>query len=752
MKILSILLIVLSFIGLSVAETVSEKKAVLIGEVFDAETFEPLAYTNVYFDSTSRGASTKRNGHFLIDNITPGTYTIVVDRIGYSAYKETGFKILAGDTIKKSFHLSPSLIESEAVIVTASLREQTAQMAPAKVDIISAKDLRRRSIVTFDQALDNVPGVSVYRSAGTSVQSLSIRGSSDVAGGGVGNRVLLLVDGRPALSSDTGGALWSLIPTNIIERVEVLKGAFSSLYGSTAMGGVVNVITRRPAYKRMGTVDVGYGVYQPASADIKYTDEPLFFKQLQMSYSGITGDLSYLFNTSYKTSDGHSQNSQYAFYNVFSKLIYDLQDSRYLELSLSRSEAENDYPHTWKNNLYPLQVAEKYKDDLQKKKDFSVDFKYWAIPSEHLNYSSRFYMYRNESRSFFNSSDPDILIPGNQPFGWGTSVDADKFGHLTQFDFTLADNQKMIAGIDLQIDQVKSSPDTVMYGNRQVNNFAVYMQDEWKINPDLITTIGLRYDFNKLIGGVTQTQLSSNIALVYQVDPSTTIRVLLGQGFRAPSIAERFFQKELNGGTLFKPNPNLKAERTDLSFESGVTWNVLDNLSFNAAYFRNHYKDMIFWQEISEEEGVVYTLFQVRNLNSALVQGLEFSVSYNPFKNLRTNINYTYLDAQDESPGRINDTLPYRVKHALKGSVDWLLGDISLHFDSRYKSKVEEVFLYPLEAPQAYILSNAKLNYAFNKTINFSLAVNNLFNTQYEELARYRMPGRNFLVETHLQF
>ncbi|MCB0627341.1 MAG: TonB-dependent receptor plug domain-containing protein, partial [Saprospiraceae bacterium] len=78
------------------------------------------------------------------------------------------------------------------------------------------------------------------------VQAFSIRGASEVAGGGIGNRVLLLIDGRPALSPESGGALWNLVPLNSVERIEVVKGAYSSLYGSSAMGGVINVITHKP--------------------------------------------------------------------------------------------------------------------------------------------------------------------------------------------------------------------------------------------------------------------------------------------------------------------------------------------------------------------------------------------------------------------------------------------------------------------------------------------------------------------------
>lgn len=196
----------------------------LTGRVYDAETLEPLPFTDVYLDSVLLGAATHTDGTFIIKYIKPGRYRLVVRRIGYVPYVEEGLVVEPGKLISRSIALKPTAVRAREVTVTATRREQTAQMAPASVAILNARDLRERSVVTFDQALELVTGLAVYRSAGISVQSLSIRGSSDVAGGGVGNRVLLLIDGRPALTSDTGGALWSLVPTNFIEQVEVVKG------------------------------------------------------------------------------------------------------------------------------------------------------------------------------------------------------------------------------------------------------------------------------------------------------------------------------------------------------------------------------------------------------------------------------------------------------------------------------------------------------------------------------------------------
>ncbi len=725
---------------------------VISGWVYDAESMEPVASANVFLDSLFISTTTTTDGRFEILHVPPATYRLVARRIGYKTYVEENLRISSSELISRSIMLQPAELKAEEIIVTATRREQTAQMAPASVAILNINDLRNRSIVTFDQALEMVPGISVHRSAGISVQSLSIRGSSDVAGGGIGNRVLLMIDGRPALASDSGGALWSLVPINFIDRVEVVKGAFSSLYGSTAMGGVINVITRHPTYSSVTTVDIGYGFYQKPHTSLRHTDRTAWQSQFDLSHSGNRESIGYLISLSRKQSDGYSENSAYEFYSVFGKVLYDFNRVRNLELSFGASLAENDYPHTWLSNLQPLRVLPKYRDDRQKKINYSVDLLYRAVPGARVKYSSRFYFYRKAARSYFNRDDPLLSIPGNEPYGLKTVIDADKFGNITQLDYYLNERNYLISGLDVQIDHVNSSPDTIMFGNHQVDNIALYIQDEAELIPGLKATLGLRYDWNHLAGGSTLGQISPKLALVYSPQEYIAFRTLLGQAFRAPSIAERFFRQELGGGTLFKPNPGLKAERMDFSLETGMRWRLNDFAEVDIAYFHYHYRDLIYWVEISAEEGVTYTLFQVRNLNRALMKGVETEINLRWKPYFSTSLSYVYLNAKDRSENRLDDLLAYRMRHLLFFSMDGHIGRFTLNLNGRYRSKVDEVFLYPLEAPDAFVVVNMKASIHLGKLLHLWTAVNNLFDKQYEELARYRMPGRNWIFGTSIQF
>jgi iron complex outermembrane receptor protein len=600
--------------------------------------------------------------------------------------------------------------------------------------------------------LESVPGVYAFRSTPISVQSLSIRGSSDVAGGGVGNRVLLLIDGRPALTSDSGGAFWSLVPTNFIDRVEIVKGAFSSLYGSTAMGGVVNVITRRPQTSSSTRLDLKLGFFEKAPPAIRYTEDTPLQSEVQLDHSGRRGKVGYLLSASRKQSDGHAEGTRYEFYNLYFKTIYDISPARHIELALGGGYADNDYPHAWLSSAQPLNLREKYTDDRQEKNYFSADLHYWAVFDSRLKYSTRFYYDRQDRTSYFNESDVYETLPGNEAFGTKTNIYGEKIGAIAQIDLYMQDNRNVIAGFDIQVDNVESSPDSVLYGDRQINNFAVFVQSDVEIRSGVSVTIGGRYDWNHLISGKTLEQFSPKLGLVWAPVSRLSLRALYGRAFRAPSIAERFLKEEVGGGVSFVPNPGLAAERMDLSVEVGARWNPWKDLELDAAVFRYEYEDLIYWQNISEELNVDFPLYQVRNLNSALMEGIELSLRYAWRGHFEMSSNYTYLNAEDRSPNRTDDVLAYRPEHTVRVSSAVFYGAAMLQFDSRYRSRIEEVFLFPLQAPEEYWVSSIAGRYHLNNHLTFTLKVSNIFDKQYEELARYRMPGRNWMFGASIQF
>ncbi len=724
---------------------------VVIGRVTDAKTGAGLGYTNVAVAGTTRGAIADTEGEFVIPALPAGTYTLVVSRVGHETTRKTDVVVMAGDTTRVDVALEPALIEANPVVVTATRAEQTARMAPASVSVLSEAEIAAREPTTFDQAIETVPGLAAFRSTGgISVQSIQIRGSSDVAGGGVGNRVLLLVDGRPALTSDSGGAFWSLVPVQFIDRVEVVKGAFSSLYGSTAMGGVVNVITRRPGLVTSGKVEMKLGFFEQPSADLQYTSQTPLQNEINADYAGTIRGTSFLLGAARKESDGYAENAGFTLYDGYGKLLWNLTDSRTLELAAGGGQSENDYPHAWLNSAEPLAVRDSYADDYQEKTYANADLWYWGFSGEDLKYSMRAYYYHHEQRSFFNQDDPDQEIPGNEPYGFRTDIDGDKIGNLLQLETRLGARNRVVVGADLQLDHVVSSPDSILYGDHQINNYAVFAQDDVLLARTLTATVGARYDWNHLVGDRTLEQVSPKLALVWATTPELSLRALYGQAFRAPTIAEMFTEVEIGGGIDFVPNPDLEAERLTLSVEAGVRWSPDALFGLDVAAFRYEYEDLMYFEDVSAEYGLPLA-YQVRNLNRALMQGVEGTMQ-SRWRSLSAFFNYTYLDARDESPDRTDDILAYRPEHSAAIGADFEWRRWTLHGDARYRSPIDEVFLYPLQAPDAFWVFNGAAQCELNGAWMLSLKVNNVLDAAYEEVARYRMPGRNWIFGVAMRF
>jgi len=169
-------------------------------------------------------------------SVPAGLAIVRVGHVGLQPIDDT-VAIAAGDSLERDYQLRPVVVHLQPVIVTAAKRSQLLSQAVTSVALVSDTELARRAVTTVDEAVDKAPGVQLLNG------QVNIRGSSGYVQG-LGSRVLLLVDGVPANQGDRGGINWDLVPLEDVERVEVVKGAGSALYGSAALGGVVNVITR----------------------------------------------------------------------------------------------------------------------------------------------------------------------------------------------------------------------------------------------------------------------------------------------------------------------------------------------------------------------------------------------------------------------------------------------------------------------------------------------------------------------------
>jgi len=742
------------------------KTGTLEGIVIDNETNSVISLVNIKLISEESKkvliAQSNNAGKYKFTGIPEGLYSLKATYIGFAEYSDT-LTLSDGELKKYNIFMEEATVETEKINVTSTKSEVTLQQTPSSISIVTSDEIARKSILTFDNVLEEVQGVTINRSSGINVSSLSIRGSSDVAGGGIGNRVLLLLDGRPSLTGDSKGALWSLIPVSIIERTEVVKGAFSSLYGSSAIGGVINVITKKPTYKSFTNVNLNYGFYEKLPDNLKFSDNTQAFSGGDIIQSNTVNKFSYLMNINYLKNDGHSQQNNYRFYGLTGKFTYDVLANRDLEGTIQYTKSNSGFPRYWKKEAgsiaEPFKVADKFIGDEINKETQSYDLFYRAVPTANSKYTTRFYYYNLKSNSYYNPNNPVSIQFADTGFGLNTYINSYNLGNISQVDFQLGKSNYLITGFDFQMNIVKSNPVEILYGDQQMNNIGIFAQDQTSIlkdkngNPELASTIGARLDFNKVVNGVQSTQLSPKVSFVYtpftksKIFENISYRALAGRAFRAPSIAEIYFKKELFGGFDFTYNPNLKPEEM-VSFEIGLKKQYLNRFTFDAAYFINDYSNLIQYINIGSS---LYGPFQVQNIAKAEVKGFELYMDYTSgfqlFENpldYTFNIGYTYLKARDQSEGRTDDFLPYKPQNNFNFTVNLNYYNFNLNVNGRYLSKIDEVLFYTYEEPQSYLLINTKISKNITSKFSIFLAVNNLLDESYQELERIQAPNRNF--------
>ena len=221
----------------------SQNYGTITGFAFDGKSQEPLIGVNVVVQRTVLGASTDRNGRFTIERIPAGTYSLKVSTMGYKTRTVDNVIVRSGKTTHLNISLEETVIALNPIVVTAAKHPQSLSTSHQVVAVIHRSSIARRQSRDLEEALFTVSGVHFNE------QNISIRGSSGFSVYNVGSRVLLMIDGVPYLTSDLGAINWETLPLLDVDRIEVVKGAGSALYGSSAMGGVVNILTRTPSPK-----------------------------------------------------------------------------------------------------------------------------------------------------------------------------------------------------------------------------------------------------------------------------------------------------------------------------------------------------------------------------------------------------------------------------------------------------------------------------------------------------------------------
>lgn len=688
----------------------------------------PLAGVNVRLRGTVRGTTTDGRGEFRLAEIPPGVKTLVFSLVGFVRETRSDVPVEEGKETRLDVTLTPGAIETEQVVVTASKREQSLQDVPVSISVLDASQISERNSVSLEDALRYVPGVNM---TGTQV---NIRGSSGYSLG-AGSRVLMLLDGIPFLAGDTGELNFETIPMGQIDRIEVVKGASSALYGSNALGGVVNIITK-PIPETPETIVRSYaGMYNnPTYSEWDWSDKPRFFNGESFSHMRRVGDLGVSVFFSRQLDDGYRQNDGRTRYNFLLKTREELSSYASVTLDFGLAYQLMGQFLFWRNVDSALITPLRHESDNIKSTRYFLAGHYNTALSDQVLLTVRGMWYHNDW-GFQQSGDPErteSLTDGARIEALATVIPCA--------------SHTLTAGAEGSLDMIGGD----MFGTRQIGGLALFAQDEARLALDLTLTTGARFDFQSV--GLTgeRGELNPKIALQYRPTASTALRASFGEGFRVPSLPEAFVEAG-STGLLAVPNKDLKPERSR-SYEAGVSQTVGESCSIDAAAFLSDIENLI-------EPGLFAAgpslQLQWRNVTRARVQGFEASCRSRFFGGaVVSDLGYTYVYPRDLTR---NDLLKYRPRHVLHASLRAEAGWLSASADFRFVSRIERIDDELVDAgviPDGdqrvpiYVTDvrgSADLSWT-GLPLSVSLHVNNLFQRNYVELIGNVMPPRTYLL------
>lgn len=697
--------------GYPLSEGWTQSVGRLSGIVTDAKTNTPLIAVNVMVQGTLLGAATDSDGTFEISSVPQGNYSITFSMMGYKTLIIPNVRLEKNSSHRIDVELEETILWSNPVIITAGKHPQTMAASHQAMEVIEPAQIFRKQSRSVDESLLTIPGVHFNE------ENISIRGSSGYSVYTVGSRILLMIDGVPVLTSDLATVNWQILPLLDVQQIEVVKGAGSALYGSSAMGGVVNIITRRPSEKGRLIVRGMTGIYDDPHYDVwDWTDKVLHYKQADLTYSRRFGGVGLRFTLARQVSTGYMENGQLDRWNISGRADVDLPGNAKLDIYLGYLKSRQGFLIQWLSQNQPFSVPPFNKDD-EMRFEFLDLYTQARVPIS-ASFAMKFRISHlvSELGSQLSVDDPTAFKPGR---GLGAEIQA---------DWIPGASHHIIFGTEIKRDHFGSK----YFGNFDGYTVSPYAQHEWIIHSSLRSTIGLRWDRHEILDDRTDSFLSPKFGINFQPSKGTTLRASTGSGFRAATAAERYIKADYSGVNVI-PNPDLKSERAWF-WDFGLRQNLWNHGHLELSVYQSDYWDLI--------EPVINFLgtIQFQNFARARIRGIELGMETWWWRDrIGLAFNGTWMDPMDLHNDR---TLPYRPRWmaSLIGSLR--LGATLFQSEYRYASRVDEVELNPLDPRVPMKLVYFRAQWQIGQ-FTIQAALNNAFNYHYTQVERRMREPRN---------
>jgi len=527
-------------------------------------------------------------------------------------------------------------------VVTGTRTPHALKDVPVETVLINREDIEKTNAQNAMDILKNIPGIdtSVHDDVfGTYTWRAKMRGLNFDAGYG-----LILIDGQRAMGCGQSGGMGEYgtglnqIPVDMIERIEVVKGPSSALYGSDAMAGVINIITKKTPKKATGSAGTSYGWYKVKDkGETKPSDDghSRNISKTYVSYGDkISDGLGYLLHYNYDSAedirDDPIKSDRHSF---MGKLDAELSESIDLYLKCELSDYEK--MDSRQEDSYRVSAG--------------IDFR----PTDNDFFSFKGYTY---------TWDFTHGYPGNTHGHKYGDVGYDQAEiqytrYLSDWNVLTLGGEVQTQGIDYVIHNYRDGNWTGMVTvNESVDISSLYVQDEITLFEDFTLVAGLRYDDHSTFGS----EVNPKLSLMYKLFEDTTFRASGGRAFKSPTLRQLYYDIPYRHGDYYcKSNPDLKPE-TAVGYSASVEqWLFNQQVMFNLGYFRTDVKDMV----IREDTGITYDsleLKEYKNVEEAWTQGIEFMCRTYFAEDFSASLSYTYTDSENKETGK---ELTYTPKH-----------------------------------------------------------------------------------------
>ena len=711
----------------------------------------PLPGVNVVLEGTTRGDATDLNGRYRIQQIPVGFYVVRASAVGYQAEQQP-ITVAAGEEVTIDFVLREQTVRGDEVVVTAARRAQRFSEVPVSIYVVLPRELETRNILSLDEALRYVPGVQMADN------QVSIRGSSGFTFN-TGSRVLLLLDGMPLLAPDREGIPHNALPISQVERIEIVKGPGSALYGSGALGGVINLIIKDYPETPETTIRFFGGAYEPVRYDIwrenwDEADEPRRFGGGAVTHARRLGrKAGFWVNVAYREDEGFTNFRTERDLDVFFKIGGRPSTTLRFDLFGGWTWRKSDSFLYWNGARDALNPGELVFGSFRARGTNDNQINVFSLmPSlRHVASGSLFYSIKGRLIGAVIQPLEDDGTP--KPVDDGTV--GVRYGGEVQVNWISPWGQHVTAGASGDQLLTESSffqPDSVESDARSQPERAVFAQVEGTLFDRLDVVAGLRYDTYEIDTTDVERKLSPKLNASLRLVEGLTARAAYGQGFRVPSLGERF----VNNSAFLPIIPNLDLRpETSTSYELGlrsllpVTQRILTQV--DVAVFWNDYQGLVEPKFISDEQA-----FQFINLTKARIRGLEatFSAATTDDRWL-LSLGYTFLDADDLTD---DEPLAFRSRHLFKAAVTVpIYGPVSVGLDYRYTSAPERIesdfsrFVRDAELIIAQKVFDARLMARWQH-LRLAFLVKNVGEYYYVERPAILAPPRHFTLQVQANF